>query len=1048
VGLAYSDAVRLLGGSDSRVMTALDRLTSGVLLAATVAGSGLALSLFEARAELLKLSTELVSRLSERLRGLDRFGRSERLAAAHAVIVVAAYFDALSGADLPIDARDLKLTGSEQAAIATGAHASSDRLRSLADTLLGAEVPMPSPQWPYEITIQALRGFYENLSKQLLAFVSGLAVYERLDETRRARFAEVVSTQMPARAVADYEDAFRRLAAEFPEVAFWANQVDHQATRADIRQMRWGLEGLERALSGIALGRAPDERRSALWHAYRAALDRPFLSSGVVPAGLTVPSLGEAYVNPDFRVTTAWFGERIGDESSWADVPVREDLTGFMAGFLTLPQATEAPLLVLGQPGSGKSVLTQMLAARLPAEQFLVVRVVLRDVAADEELQAQIEHGIRMATGENVPWPDLVRSRGDALPVVLLDGFDELLQATGVSQSDYLKKAAEFQRREANLGRPVTVVITSRTAVADRAQPADGMAALRLEPFTQPQIQRWLEVWNKANADGFARLGVQPLSLSAVLIHAELAGQPLLLAMLALYDADENQLQHGGTALDSVDLYERLLTRFAEREADRVNRALPLQEREREIERELLRLSLAAFSMFNRRRQWVTEAELDRDLSVLLNNAELPAAGIGLRAPLSVAQMTLGRFFFIYEAQATRDNVRLKTYEFLHATFSEFLVARLISREVKDLAETQRLATVRARHALADDAFMQALLSFVPLATRGTVVSFLSEQLRAQPENVLAAARTMMLELFHRVMHQSHDTRYQGYTPQNLAIPARYAAYSANLVTLIVLAGEPVNCDRLFPGSQDPVREWRNLTLLWRSQLPSEGWSGLLDAITVDRSWDNGQRCILLRPNAAPGQPSAPYDPFWSINLGPDDSRRPSDRAGYYIWVRLNYADIRRQAHFTADDSDDACLHALVPFADHLGSAVTTFHSYWGDRSVSAANALITLWLASNQDVGGEELASAYDTCLRISIQGFAPGDAEAREAFRAIFLRQLQVDRGRLPQIWFDAATDLVRKAKNSELRDVELLRKAIEIARELHGDPEGESPLDAPIG
>ncbi|MFD9464234.1 hypothetical protein [Streptomyces sp. NPDC060027] len=45
-----------------------------------------------------------------------------------------------------------------------------------------------------------------------------------------------------------------------------------------------------------------------------------------------------------------------------------------------------APLIVLGQPGSGKSVLTQVLAARLPPADFLVVCVVLREVAADTDL--------------------------------------------------------------------------------------------------------------------------------------------------------------------------------------------------------------------------------------------------------------------------------------------------------------------------------------------------------------------------------------------------------------------------------------------------------------------------------------------------------------------------------------------------------------------------------------------------------------------------------------------------------------------------------------
>ena len=47
---------------------------------------------------------------------------------------------------------------------------------------------------------------------------------------------------------------------------------------------------------------------------------------------------------------------------------------------------------------------------------------------------------MRGATREHLTWPDLVAAAGDALPVVMLDGFDELLQATGVSQSDYLEK--------------------------------------------------------------------------------------------------------------------------------------------------------------------------------------------------------------------------------------------------------------------------------------------------------------------------------------------------------------------------------------------------------------------------------------------------------------------------------------------------------------------------------------------------------------------------------------------------------------------------------
>ena len=94
-GLSYSDAAKLLGGSDSRIVAAIDKLAGGILLAASASGIGLVLCLFDAKAEFVRLSTDLVSSLSDKFRGLDRFSKSERLAAALAVLVLVAYFEEL-----------------------------------------------------------------------------------------------------------------------------------------------------------------------------------------------------------------------------------------------------------------------------------------------------------------------------------------------------------------------------------------------------------------------------------------------------------------------------------------------------------------------------------------------------------------------------------------------------------------------------------------------------------------------------------------------------------------------------------------------------------------------------------------------------------------------------------------------------------------------------------------------------------------------------------------------------------------------------------------
>lgn len=54
VGLSYADAVRLMGGRDSKTVAALDSLTGGLLLAASAAGVGFALSLLGAKSLLIK----------------------------------------------------------------------------------------------------------------------------------------------------------------------------------------------------------------------------------------------------------------------------------------------------------------------------------------------------------------------------------------------------------------------------------------------------------------------------------------------------------------------------------------------------------------------------------------------------------------------------------------------------------------------------------------------------------------------------------------------------------------------------------------------------------------------------------------------------------------------------------------------------------------------------------------------------------------------------------------------------------------------------------
>jgi hypothetical protein len=305
------------------------------------------------------------------------------------------------------------------------------------------------------------------------------------------------------------------------------------------------------------------------------------------------------------------------------------------------------------------------------------------------------------------------------------------------------------------------------------------------------------------------------------------------------------------------------------------------------------------------------------------------------------------------------------------------------------------------------------------------------EEMPVERRDVL---QSVLLELFYDALNPRHEARYAEYEPLNLPVPARYAAYTANLMILAVINGGQIKGSMLFPRSVDIVREWRNLALLWRSQLPAEGWSGMTDYVVIDRVWEDDKREFLLRLSEHPV--SVPhYDQLWAINCAPDDYMRAEEPVSYHnysIWTYEEFDRIERQTYFTGDTAESACVHALEPLANYLGgSAVVAFHSYWHDRSVSAANALINLWIVSAQDSSVDKLTEAFDECLRITLHGFAPFDVNTRKRFREVFLRQLSIYHHRLPRTWLESAAQAIKEAKEVRRDDEgeELLQMALEM-------------------
>ena len=106
-----------------------------------------------------------------------------------------------------------------------------------------------------------------------------------------------------------------------------------------------------------------------------------------------------------------------------------DDLDKFFVKYLYSPDSIDYPLIVLGHPGSGKSLLTKVLSAKLMSNSYTVVRIPLRDVNAESGIDVLVEDQIKKLTNRNI----LTRGYGGFAScfnekplVIILDGYDEL----------------------------------------------------------------------------------------------------------------------------------------------------------------------------------------------------------------------------------------------------------------------------------------------------------------------------------------------------------------------------------------------------------------------------------------------------------------------------------------------------------------------------------------------------------------------------------------------------------------------------------------------
>lgn len=844
--VSYAGALELYGRYDHKALKRLSTIVGGLLLVSPVAPVAWIAAMWgwiDQKSEALSIVAEMIDSVKDKLRKLAGYERQELITASHTIIVITSFFDVLRGHIGEEHFRALDISDYEKAFLAGTAPDISHA--GLIDYLYRSPIPIPSATAGFSKTAVEIEAYMQILATNTCKFLSGLAVtsdsVSRYFNNRRLRDALVQDS------VQRYKSLYVKLAADIPEFFVWAMLNEHSALGASLDDMQTSVTELMRSqksalasledLLRLSIGpETPDgsSATKAIRLANQGLLAQPIIAAGTLAEteSIIFPTVEQIYVNPRYKVIQFDGHSSLAHDRTWENCDTRDDLDALLAAFLTSYEATLKPLVILGHPGAGKSLLTKVFAARLPGRGFAAMRVPLRRVDATAPIYLQIQQALETATHGRAEWRDLSAETAPALKVVFLDGLDELLQATAVGRPEYVYDVCEFQRVEAGQNSPVAAIITSRTTVADGVRLPIGTTVIKLQDFNDQQIDRWLHAWSSVNRRQIDQGLVGTPSEVVAHHHRELARQPLLLLMLALYSAD-TAAEQLDSELSTSQLYGRLLENFVRREIAKTD-AATRKSVESAMGEQLWRLGVAAFAMFNRGRQDIADIRLADDLIALREPWALAHDAAGVITREHIGQQTIGHFFFVHTAEAdgAAERYTRHSYEFLHATFGEYLVAYFAVTYLRQLPRTTAGSNFGGFRV--DDSMLFALLSHQPLSLRSNVTEFVAEMCSEIEPAEADAIRECLEHLWRGYKSRPGAAReYDSYKPLGGDSIRELSAYSANLLILRLCIDPEVQIADLMGSVDDALSAWKAQVSLWVAGLDDFGWRSLCNELGV-----------------------------------------------------------------------------------------------------------------------------------------------------------------------------------------------------------------------
>lgn len=559
-------------------------------------------------------------------------------------------------------------------------------------------------------------------------------------------------------------------------------------------------------LSKILTGKTKDNI-SAHQNQIKRELDKP-LSDNTDVELIRYPLNRDIYISQSFESITYRKKEHrkgfLTADSLGENSEKGENIGNFLLRTLVDPNYATRPIILLGNPGAGKSMLSKMFAGLLcETTDFIPFLIKLRSVASSsasisEHINKGLANSIENTTDVN--WLEWAKEFRNRIPVVIMDGFDELMQTSNRELNGYVDAIREFQEKAISSGVCVRIILTSRITVMQDVSIPEGTKIIKLDSFDLKRRDLWTRKWNEAQKKPKHRFTIPKNDKIELL-----AKEPLLMFMLAVYDFENGELQNmaNDKNFNQSKLYDSLLERFIKRQLEKITAFKDATKTRKDKEEELfrLRLGMIALMMFmndttSRDTQKLTEEML----------------AFGIHKSSIQTENILGGFFFIHENKSTTEvDTEKFNYEFLHKTFGEFLAADFVLRVAKK--QYQRMFD-SSQETIAKEETFNFCFGYNWLHKHNNIQNFLFEHAKQILKPDSSESKFIVNSMIKTNLRELFDKGHQAFPVTDIMLLEKrpiiehLAIFSQNLVFLwLALADEAQDVTFEIFDSEDKVRD-------------------------------------------------------------------------------------------------------------------------------------------------------------------------------------------------------------------------------------------------